>query len=550
MKRAYVLVTADKMSIRKAAWQCGVPIQTLRDRLERGVNQARPLGGDPLLSRSEEEGLVKHIEYLAKCGYPLTRKDVINLATETAIFLKKRPQNAGNLSKRWFVRFMSRWPELRLAKAQKLSMKRAKATSDETVQSYFQELDRILTKYDIKNKPHLIYNVDETGFQMEHTPSKVVGPRGLKLNAITSERGPTTTLLACGNAVGTCLPPYFVFKGARYDARLMAGAVPGSKCSMSKSGWSNGNIFKHFLEEHFIPFLPQRKPDDHVLLLYDGHTSHISIPLIELAKEHKIILFVLPPHTSHVLQPLDVGLFKPLKTFQNACGARMRESPGEVITRYDVCNLASKSFLKAFTPINFINSFRKTGIFPFNPQEIDQTMFEPAKNLARNHWQTEGEEESVEKGNMEKLNQFFSSRLPTPKEPKSHPKKRKVSYRPGGVAITEETIILKIRKVYADGDDAHIHPDNSLGEVSGEGRKRANVTQEESDSDDETDDVCCVCNKFSPDGLNKLNYLKIVDWAQCDLCNHWVHLEFCDRRNVNDIRSGPYRCIHCVSLEE
>ena len=29
---------------------------------------------------------------------------------------------------------------------------------------------------------------------------------------------------------------------------------------------------------------------------------------------HKIILFLLPLHASHVLQPLDVGVFGPLKT--------------------------------------------------------------------------------------------------------------------------------------------------------------------------------------------------------------------------------------------
>ena len=179
--------------------------------------------------------------------------------------------------------------------------------------------------------------------------------------------------------------------------------MPGSKYSMSKSGWSNGEIFKQFLEDHFIPFLPQRKPDEYALLLYDGHASHISMPLIDLAKEHRIILFVLPPHTSHVLQPLDVGLFKPLKTFfQSACSEQMRQKPhlmlrpGEVLTCFDICKLVSKSFLMVFTPNNLINAFWKTGIFPLNPQEINKTNFEPAKNLQRSrHIQ-----ESTDNGEM------------------------------------------------------------------------------------------------------------------------------------------------------
>ena len=39
----------------------------------------------------------------------------------------------------------------------------------------------------------------------------------------------------------------------------------------------------------------------------DGHSSHISLPLIDLAKN--IILFKLIAHSSYVLQPLDVSVF-------------------------------------------------------------------------------------------------------------------------------------------------------------------------------------------------------------------------------------------------
>ena len=58
------------------------------------------------------------------------------------------------------------------------------------------------------------------------------------------------------------------------------------------------------------------------------------------------------------------------------------------------------------------------------------------------------------------------------------------------------------------------------------------------DSDDEIvtreEDNCCVCKKYSPPNLHTLPYLKIVNWAQCDQCNHWVHLGFCT--NVKVVR--------------
>ncbi|KAF2898128.1 hypothetical protein ILUMI_08052 [Ignelater luminosus] len=50
-----------------------------------------------------------------------------------------------------------------------------------------------------------------------------------------------------------------------------------------------------------------------VLLIYDGHVTHISVELIKLAQENQVTM-KLPPHTTHVLPPLGVAVFKGLKT--------------------------------------------------------------------------------------------------------------------------------------------------------------------------------------------------------------------------------------------
>ena len=54
-------------------------------------------------------------------------------------------------------------------------------------------------------------------------------------------------------------------------------------------------------------------PDCPVLLLTDGHKSHINLDVIDICHENNIILFCLPPHSTHALQPLDVAIFKSLK---------------------------------------------------------------------------------------------------------------------------------------------------------------------------------------------------------------------------------------------
>jgi len=92
-------------------------------------------------------------------------------------------------------------------------------------------------------------------------------------------------------------------------------SIPGTLFKNSESGWINGVLhiewFKFFLQ-HIPPVHP-------VLLLQDGHASHISIDLIELAKVNDVHLLCLPSYTTHILQPLDVGVFKYFKSNFSKC---------------------------------------------------------------------------------------------------------------------------------------------------------------------------------------------------------------------------------------
>ena len=50
-----------------------------------------------------------------------------------------------------------------------------------------------------------------------------------------------------------------------------------------------------------------------LLLVFDGHSSHVTYNVIKKAREEQVHLLKLPPHTTDRLQPLDVVCFKPLK---------------------------------------------------------------------------------------------------------------------------------------------------------------------------------------------------------------------------------------------
>ena len=160
---------------------------------------------------------------------------------------------------------------------------------------------------------------------------------------------------------------------------LMKNASPGATCAMSETGWSNSEIFRKYLKGHFFKFIPRREPDEHLLLLLDGHKSHISIDLVEWAKTQNIILFVLPAHTSHVLQPMDVACYGPFqKMFNSFCHKHTRQTSSSV-TRYYICGLACSTYNKALSCDNFISAFNKTGIYPLDRSTISEISVLPAE---------------------------------------------------------------------------------------------------------------------------------------------------------------------------
>jgi hypothetical protein len=67
---------------------------------------------------------------------------------------------------------------------------------------------------------------------------------------------------------------------------LLEGATAGSQGDVSESGWSNTEIFTNYMIQHLEP---SRTKETQVLVLYDGHKSHVSLGLIEWARSQHIV---------------------------------------------------------------------------------------------------------------------------------------------------------------------------------------------------------------------------------------------------------------------
>ena len=80
------------------------------------------------------------------------------------------------------------------------------------------------------------------------------------------------------------------------------------------------------------------------------------------------------------VQPLDVGVFKPLKThFNEACRKFLHSNPGRVITIYDINQLVGEAWPQVLTPVNLISGFSNSGIYPQNLAKITLEKLVPSQ---------------------------------------------------------------------------------------------------------------------------------------------------------------------------
>ena len=200
-------------------------------------------------------------------------------------------------------------------------------------------------------------------------------------------------------------------------ANFCEGAVPQTLFCNSSNGWINDDLFLQWFK-FFLANIPPTRP---VLLIMDGHGTHISIELIELAQSNGVHLLCLPSHTTHILQPLDVGVFKSFKSnFSKTCSKYLAAHPGRVITSDKLASLVAEAWPLSLSPLNIMSGFKKTGIYPINPSEVTDRQIAPSKLYQQ--LQTESSQDGSASDNL------TSNSLFSPDEVKLYKKRYEEGY--------------------------------------------------------------------------------------------------------------------------
>jgi hypothetical protein len=109
-------------------------------------------------------------------------------------------------------------------------------------------------------------------------------------------------------------------------------------------------------------------------LIIDSHSSYVTARFIAYCITLKIDLFLLPPHSSNKTQPLNLSIFRPLKTALNLEVNRDFRHSTIRLLRVEQTSAYIKARTRCFRPSSIESGFRKAGIYPFDPEILLSTL--------------------------------------------------------------------------------------------------------------------------------------------------------------------------------
>lgn len=384
-------VRQKKMNSYEASVQYEIPRSTIIHRLygTRGAKQPTP-GRPPELSKEWETKVASNLHVMEKCGYPLTSKEVkllvSNYIKRNGIITRFKDDYPG---KEWFRGFKRRH-KLSLKMPQSVELARKKACNPFTVYNYFELLEQATQELGLTDKPQCLYNLDETSFCSDPTKTKVVGLMGFPSTRTTASPGRNnTTVLLAANAAGEKIPPLLIFQGKHlWSEWLFKNENVDTAYAVSRKGWMETTIFEQYIKSVFLPAIGAERP---ILLVYDGHSTHVDLSVIELLVANQITVLNLPAHSSHILQPLDCSTMKPMKdSWDRELVKWQRLHVGAKLPKQEFARIITMIW-DNLNPVIIQNGFRKAGIYPLNRNAIPKEKFD---NLTWSRWEEHLQEQN------------------------------------------------------------------------------------------------------------------------------------------------------------
>ncbi|CAG8779265.1 3152_t:CDS:2, partial [Cetraspora pellucida] len=300
--------------------RCTLSETTLRRAIKNDGPLTR-LGRAKILTNYEEEQLVGYCLNMQKLGFGLTKSGV-NQCVMDIIHQDRRPYpfDENGPGQKWWQRFMKDHLELSFHVPQALNEAHAQRANPNIIKDHFEKLQKIIQEYSLS--ADRIWNIAPKSYSKERSTSGSSG--------------------------------------------LLNGAPVGSVMGFTETGYMRESLFQKYIE-HFVSSIPPVCP---VLLILDGHKSHINYPSVNYCYEYNILLYALPPHTTHILQPSELPFAILKKIYDNECEKFGVNYGGKLVTKHMFAKALGPAYITTYTPTAICNAFKSTEIWPFNPNAI------------------------------------------------------------------------------------------------------------------------------------------------------------------------------------
>ena len=351
-------------SIRSTSKKYSIPVGTLHNKVK--TRHSKMAGGQNRLSEQCEDALVSTINLLTEWRVPLDtlelRMLVKSYLDKLGVIDKVFKDNMPGLD--WMYSFIKRH-NLTKRVADNVKRSRAQITPD-LLKCYFANLE-----HELKDIPPTnIFNYDETNITDDPGSKSVVVPRGLRrVERVVEHSKQSTSVMFCGSADGDYLPPMVVYKSENvYEGWISAGPV-GAVYDCTKSGWFDARTFNKWFFNVFLPFVSNLNGP--VALIGDNLGSHFTSEVIAATLTHNIKFITLLPNSTHLCQPLDIAVFRTLKSNWRNILYDWRKKTRHIgcVPKVEIPKLLSQ-LVDMLCPDHLKSGFKASGIYPLDSSQV------------------------------------------------------------------------------------------------------------------------------------------------------------------------------------
>ena len=347
-------------TIREAARIFGIGRESLSIYLQSGFKK---IGRHPLL---DEKGTANLKEYLTALDSANLQQSILETGQIVQTLSGSSLKPSVNTVKKYV-----RETGLKIRKARAADEGRLRAT--ESIEDFIHYYDTLEGSLDlIAHDPNRIFNVDEVGIQIaERSIRLITGHEYLNKNMNQTSIHVTLVLCTSPGQKGIFMPPHFLFQhNESSEPRNYLCGTLNSTCETNRTGYQDEQTWKNWMNLFILwkeAWLQKHgyHQDAPVLLLLDGHYSHLDLEVLFTAVKHRIRVVCMLAHATHLVQPNDKSVNKRFKQNLDEELSKMA-SNDLVVQNFDLAYLCERALDRENMKEAITSSYRQVGVFPFD----------------------------------------------------------------------------------------------------------------------------------------------------------------------------------------